>query len=132
MDLTETALKNIEDLVDESATAGRQGRARRSRSRRRSWPTAARPRTTAILAKTDNVPVRKAFAIPVFYYDQFMRQNGFYDRVDALLADPPFQNDPAVRDTQLAALRDGHADRARRPDLLGRAEGEARSRLPRA
>ena len=60
----------------------------------------------SLLARTKGVPVQKAFAIPVYYYDQFMRQNGFYARIDALLADERFQTDPQVRDTQLKALRD--------------------------
>jgi pyruvate,water dikinase len=52
------------------------------------------------------IPIRKAFAIPVFYYHQFMTQNGFFDRVDALLADASFKNDAQVRDAALAKLRD--------------------------
>lgn len=60
----------------------------------------------SILYRTEDVPIRKAFAIPVFYYHQFMTANGFYDRVAALLADPEFTTDPATRDAALAALRD--------------------------
>jgi hypothetical protein len=59
----------------------------------------------SILAKTSGVPVPKAFAIPVFYYDQFMKQNGLYDRMDALLDDPTFVSDPSQRDAQLADFR---------------------------
>ena len=47
----------------------------------------------------------KAFAIPVYYYWQFMEQNGFNDTVDAMLADPKFTGDPAERDKRLTALR---------------------------
>lgn len=60
----------------------------------------------SILARTDGVPAKKAFGIPMYYYDQFMVQNGFYDRIDALLADPEFTTDAAVRDRELAALQD--------------------------
>ncbi|MFY0540998.1 PEP/pyruvate-binding domain-containing protein [Nannocystis pusilla] len=66
----------------------------------------------SILARTEGVPVARAFAVPVYYYDQFMRDNGFYDRVDALLADPAFATDAALRDAELAALR---ADMAAAP-----------------
>jgi hypothetical protein len=52
-----------------------------------------------------DVPVPKAFAIPVHFYWQFMEQNGFHDRVTQLLLDKTFQDDPAERDKQLAALR---------------------------
>lgn len=59
----------------------------------------------SVLAKTTGVPTLKAFAVPVFYYDQFMRENGFYARLDALLADPQFNADSAVRDARLADFR---------------------------
>ncbi|HEY0191680.1 MAG TPA: PEP/pyruvate-binding domain-containing protein, partial [Kofleriaceae bacterium] len=58
-----------------------------------------------VLYRTPGVPIRDAFAIPDYFYDQFMKTNGFYDRVTALLADPSFTTDPAVRDAQLARLR---------------------------
>jgi hypothetical protein len=51
------------------------------------------------------VPFPKAFAIPVYYYWQFMMQNGFDKRVDTMLADARFQDDPKVRDSCLRALR---------------------------
>ena len=57
------------------------------------------------LTEVEGVPMPKGFAIPLFYYRQFMEQNGFDARVTALLADPAFQNDPRTRDLQLAALR---------------------------
>jgi pyruvate,water dikinase len=58
-----------------------------------------------VLTNTAGVPIRAAFGIPVYYYVQFMQQNGFFARVDALLADSAFVNDPLVRDTKLAELR---------------------------
>jgi hypothetical protein len=57
------------------------------------------------LARIEGVPSPKAFAIPVFYYVQFMEQNGFDSRVAAMIADTAFQNDPQVRKAQLALLR---------------------------
>jgi hypothetical protein len=57
------------------------------------------------LARIDGVPHPKAFAIPLYYYKQFMEQNGFDDLVTALLADTSFQNDAATRATKLAELR---------------------------
>ncbi|RYG70875.1 hypothetical protein EON77_13410, partial [bacterium] len=59
----------------------------------------------SVLARTEGVPVQKAFAVPVSYYDQFMRANGFYDRVASLLADATFKTDSGVRDAKLAELR---------------------------
>lgn len=34
-----------------------------------------------------------------------MRQNGFYEQLDAMMADPGFATDPSVRDTKLKAFR---------------------------
>lgn len=59
----------------------------------------------AALSHIEDLPVEPAFGVPLFYYFQFMEQNGFDDRVRALLADPAFQADPAVRDRELGLLR---------------------------
>lgn len=61
----------------------------------------------SVLLRTPNVPIKSGFAIPIYFYDQFMRQNGFFDRIDALIADPTFATDPATRSAALTAL---HAD----------------------
>ncbi|HVR19967.1 MAG TPA: PEP/pyruvate-binding domain-containing protein, partial [Polyangiaceae bacterium] len=54
----------------------------------------------------DAVPIRQAFAVPIFYYHQFMTENGFFDRVTELRAQASFENDPVVRESELARLRD--------------------------
>jgi pyruvate, water dikinase len=59
----------------------------------------------ALTQLSGKLRIPDAFGIPVYYYHQFMTDNGFYARVEDLLADPAFQDDPAVRDQQLAALR---------------------------
>lgn len=71
----------------------------------------------SILAKTEGLPVRKAFAIPAWYYVQFMEENGFYARLDALLADPEFQEKPEVRDARLKELRDAMEAAPVNPEL---------------
>jgi hypothetical protein len=52
------------------------------------------------------IPHKDGFAIPVFYYHQFMQQNGIFDRVRALEADTTFMSDAAVRDAKLQEIRD--------------------------
>ena len=52
------------------------------------------------------IPYPDAFVIPISYYWQFMDENGFLDRIQDMLADKNFQNDPAVRETALQQLRD--------------------------
>ena len=59
----------------------------------------------ALTQLSDKIRIPDAFGIPVFYYHQFMEDNGFYARVEGMLADPAFQDDPATRDKQLAQLR---------------------------
>jgi hypothetical protein len=51
------------------------------------------------------IPYPDGFVVPVSYYWQFMEQNGFFDWIDDMLADPEFRGDPAVRDARLAELR---------------------------
>lgn len=51
------------------------------------------------------VPVPDGFAVPMYFYDQFMTENGFYDDIEALMADKRFQTDPAYRAEELEALQ---------------------------
>jgi hypothetical protein len=53
-----------------------------------------------------DVPVPEAFAIPVYYYWQFMEQNGFNQQVEEMLADEQFLNDSETRELRLEQLRD--------------------------
>ena len=74
-------------------------------------------------AKTGNVAVMRdfgfpdgtipnGFGIPFYFYDEFMKLNGFYDRVETLLADPDFQADFSLQDEALADFRDDIEDGA--------------------
>ncbi len=60
----------------------------------------------AALAHVEGLRVPPAFAVPIYYYRQFMSQNGFDQQVREMLADPAFVDDPAERNTRLEALRD--------------------------
>ncbi len=53
----------------------------------------------------EKVPYPKAFAVPIYYYCQFMEQNGFNLQISELLADSAFQDNPSVRDEKLKKLR---------------------------
>lgn len=59
----------------------------------------------SILRRTTDVPIKPGFAVPMAWYFRFMTDNGFFARIDALLADPQFLADQAARDTALAQLR---------------------------
>ena len=51
--------------------------------------------------------VPDGFAIPFYFYDEFMKHNGFYTRIQTLLADSDFQSD---FDTQEKELKKLHKD----------------------
>ena len=45
------------------------------------------------------------FAIPFYFYDEFMKHNGFYEQVEEMLADPDFQSSQDEQVKQLKKLR---------------------------
>ena len=51
--------------------------------------------------------VPNGFGVPFHFYDAFMKHNGFYDKVEAMLKDPEFLND---QDTKAAALKKFRAE----------------------
>ncbi len=104
LDLTVKDLLNIEDVTPEPAADAPIG-ALRDAIKKAVLAFGGKAAQYSILARTPDVPIKKAFAAPVFYYDQFMTQNGLYARVDALLADPAFQTDATVRAQKLTDLR---------------------------
>lgn len=50
------------------------------------------------------LPVPKAFAVPVYFYHQFAAQHGLPGKLAALQADPNFTDDPLVREQKLQEL----------------------------
>ena len=49
--------------------------------------------------------VPDGFAVPFYFYDEFMKANGFYDDIREMLADPEFQSDFDVQEADLKKLR---------------------------
>ncbi|MGA1840727.1 MAG: PEP/pyruvate-binding domain-containing protein [bacterium] len=49
--------------------------------------------------------VPDGFAVPFYFYDEFMKYNNFYQEAADMLADEVFKNDPQVRQAALAAFR---------------------------
>ncbi len=47
----------------------------------------------------------EGFAVPFYFYDEFMKQNGFYDVAVAMMDEPAFCNDPQTRESRLDAFR---------------------------
>ncbi|WP_437982386.1 PEP/pyruvate-binding domain-containing protein [Sorangium sp. So ce117] len=102
MDLTVTDLRDIEDVTPDPP----EGEPLRDAIKKAVLAFGGKSAHYSILARIPEVPILKAFSIPMYYYDQFMKDNGFYEQIDALLADPKFTTDAAARDEQLKALRD--------------------------
>ena len=120
LDLSVQGLVDIEDVVPES-----DGVSLRDALKKAVVVFGGKAAHYSILAKTENVPTPKAFAVPVYYYDRFMRDNGFFDRVDALLEDAEFKEKPEVRDVELAKLRQDMMQGAIDEDLLALLEAKA-------
>ena len=57
---------------------------------------------------TGTVP--DGFAIPFYFYDEFMKHNNFYTRIETMLADPDFQSDFDTQEDELKDLRDDIED----------------------
>ncbi len=49
--------------------------------------------------------VPDGFAIPFYFYDEFMKANGLYDDIKEMLTDPAFQTDFAIQESELKKLR---------------------------
>ncbi len=49
--------------------------------------------------------VPEGFAVPFYFYDEFMKHNGLYDDVSEMLADPDFQSDYDTKVDELKKLR---------------------------
>lgn len=49
--------------------------------------------------------VPNGFGVPFHFYDAFMRHNGFYDKVEAMLKDPEFINDQDTKTAELEKFR---------------------------
>ena len=49
--------------------------------------------------------VPDGFAIPFYFYDEFMKHNNFHTRIETMLADPDFQTDFNTQESELKELR---------------------------
>ncbi len=102
MDLTVTGLVDIEDVTPEPAA----GASLRDAIRAAGRAFGGKAAHYSLLVRTPSVPIQDAFAIPLYYYDQFMRSNGLFDRMDGYLADARFRTDAAYRAARLSEFHD--------------------------
>ena len=69
------------------------------------------------------------FAVPFYFYDEFMKHNGFYEKVDSMIKDPEFQKDQSAREEALKKLRK-MIKNGRMPRWMTDALGEAQNSFP--
>ncbi|HVW27827.1 MAG TPA: PEP/pyruvate-binding domain-containing protein [Polyangiaceae bacterium] len=113
VDKTSTDLKDIEDVTPEPDADG---------SLRDAIKTAVltyggKAAHYSILYRTPDVPIEKAFAIPVYWYYEFMDRNGLFDQLDAMLADSTFQSDSETRLSRLTDFQNAIMAGTVSPDL---------------
>ncbi|PKN25190.1 MAG: hypothetical protein CVU65_09525 [Deltaproteobacteria bacterium HGW-Deltaproteobacteria-22] len=102
MDLSVTDLREIEDVLDIPALPlGEALAAAIPAFGGKASHYGAFPHITSF-----PIPYPKAVVVPIYFYRQFLEQNGFDTRIEAMLVDPDFRNDPAVREAMLQSLRD--------------------------
>ncbi len=70
------------------------------------------------------------FAIPFYFYDEFMKFNGFYLAVEAMLADPAFRASPELRQRRLAQFREVIEEQGVLPPWMTSALSEMHAALP--
>lgn len=63
------------------------------------------------------IPVQAGFGVPMYYYDQFMDDNGLWDRIEALMAEDAW-SDPTYRAEALEAFKDEMRAAPMRPEVV--------------
>lgn len=58
-----------------------------------------------INAKNPNITIPDGFTVPFYWYDKFMRENGFDDKIDELMNDNDFVHNPRIRRQKLEEFR---------------------------
>ena len=81
------------------------------------------------MEESEDIPNPPGFAIPIYYYNQHMENNGLWGMVDEMLADKDFSNDPATRDQMLEGLRTAIADAPVDETLLALVEAKIYDRV---
>ncbi|MFO0553951.1 MAG: PEP/pyruvate-binding domain-containing protein [Polyangiaceae bacterium] len=74
-------------------------------------------------------PIQPGFGVPMFYYDQFMKDNGLYDRITELMAGPNW-SDPVYRADALLAFKDELRAAPMRPEVVAAVVARAAELFP--
>jgi len=101
LDKSATELKDIADVTPEPEAGG----SLRDSIKAAVLSYGGKAAQYSVLSRTPGVPIEKAFAIPVYWYFEFMERNGLFDKIAALQADKAFQSDSQVRFEKLAEFQ---------------------------
>jgi hypothetical protein len=101
LDLSNTELKDIADVTPEPEAGG----SLRENIKKAVLSYGGKAAQYSVLSRTPGVPIDKAFAIPVYWYYEFMERNGLFAKLEALQADKSFQSDSQVRFEKLTAFQ---------------------------
>ncbi len=74
-------------------------------------------------------PIQPGFGVPMYFYDQFMADNGLYDRLDEIMADPKF-SDPVFRGQALEDFKDELRSKPMRPEVVALVVARAAELFP--
>lgn len=75
------------------------------------------------------IPVQPGFAIPMYYYNQFMEDNGLWTRIEALMATEEWA-DPAQRSELLEDFKDELRAQPMRPEVVALIKARAAEVFP--
>jgi pyruvate, water dikinase len=84
----------------------------------------------SVLRRIEEARCPDGFAIPVYFYWQHLEQHGLLSAIDDILADPDFDDDPALRDATLAELRGAIQDAPVDPAFLSALDAKLRNEYP--
>jgi len=101
VDQSITALTDIEQVTPDPAA----GESLRDQIKTAVLAFGGKAAQYSILSRTEGVPIEKAFAIPVYWYFEFMQRNGLFDEITALQNDRNFRSDSQVRFEKLAEFQ---------------------------
>jgi hypothetical protein len=74
-------------------------------------------------------PIAAGFGVPMYYYDQFMRDNGLYARLESLMADPDWA-DPVFRAEALGSFKEELREAPMRADVVAAIVARAAELFP--
>lgn len=84
-----------------------------------------------INAKNPNIVVPEGFTVPFYWYDKFMREHGFNNKIDDLMNDLDFVHNPRVRRQKLeefrAEIQNAKVDEQLKAEIINRWKTELKS-----